>query len=110
MIIEKNAKKMFRVLSFVTYTTVSNFACIEYLGSDKYKLSDLSLDVTGRYKHLDKKYDNILGFGIPDILLNFCLFRYSLGTMNLFSYSHVLIGCLNNILIKDSFFFFMKTI
>ena len=34
------------------------------------KLSDLRLGVSGSYKHLDKKYDNVLGFGIPDLLLN----------------------------------------
>ena len=43
---------------------------IDYLGSEKSKLSDLHLGVTERYKHLDKKYDNVLGFGIPDLLLN----------------------------------------
>ena len=31
----------------------------------------MRLGVTGMYKHLDEKYDNILGFGIPDISFNF---------------------------------------
>ena len=70
MRIEKNTKKMFRVLSCVIYTIISKYVCIDYLGSDKSKLSDLRLGVTGRYKHLDNNYDNILGFGITDILLN----------------------------------------
>ena len=61
---------MFRVLSCVIYTIISNYVCIGYLGSEISKLSDLCLGVTGRYKHLDKKYDNILGFGIPYLLLN----------------------------------------
>ena len=34
------------------------------------KLSDLRIGVSGRYKHPDKNYDNVLGFGIPDLLLN----------------------------------------
>ena len=34
------------------------------------KLSDLRLGVTGRYKHFDTDYDNVLGTGIPDLLLN----------------------------------------
>ena len=38
---------------------------------EKSTLSDLRLGVSGRYKHLDKNYDNVLGFGIPDLLLNF---------------------------------------
>ena len=61
---------MFRVLSCVIYTIIINYVCIDYLGSEKTKLSDLRLGVSGRYKHLDKNYDNVLGFGIPDLLLN----------------------------------------
>ena len=66
-----NAKKMFRVLSCVIYTIISNCVCIDYLGSEKSKLSHLRLGVAGSYKHLGKKYDNVLGFEIPDLLLNF---------------------------------------
>ena len=32
---EKNTGKMFRVLSFVIYTIISKYVCIDYLGSDK---------------------------------------------------------------------------
>ena len=53
---------MFRVLSCVIYTIISNYVCIDYLGAEKTKLSDLRLGVAGRYKHLDKDYDNVLGF------------------------------------------------
>ena len=67
---KKNTSKMLRVLSCVIYTIISKYVCIDYLGSEKSKLNDLRLGVTGRYKHLDKNYDNVLGFGIPDILLN----------------------------------------
>ena len=49
---------------------MSNYVCISYLGSEKSKLSYLRLGVSGRYKHLDKTFDNVLGFGIPDLLLN----------------------------------------
>ena len=66
MKIEKNTKKMFRVLSCVIYTIISKYVCIYYLGYEKEKLSDLCLGVSGRYKNLDKNYDNVLGFGIPD--------------------------------------------
>ena len=45
---------MFRVLSCVIYTIISNYVCIGYLGSDKSKLSNLRLGVAGSYKHLGK--------------------------------------------------------
>ena len=61
---------MFRVLSCVIYTIIGKYVCMDYLGSEKAKLSDLRLGVSGRYKNLDKNYDNVLGFGIPDLLLN----------------------------------------
>ena len=58
-------------MSCVIYKIIRNYVCIDNLGSEKSKLSDLRLGVTGRYKRLDKKYDNVLGFGIPDLLLLF---------------------------------------
>ena len=61
---------MFRVLSCVIYTIISKYFCIDYLGYEKSKLSDLRLGVSGRYKHLDKNYDNILGFVITYLLFN----------------------------------------
>ena len=70
MRIKKNANKMFRVLSCVIYKIISKYVCIDYLGYEKSKLSGLCLGVTGRYKHLDKNYDNVLGFKIPYLLLN----------------------------------------
>ena len=70
MRIEKNAKKMFRLLSCVIYTIISNYVCIEYLGYEKSKLSYFCPGVGGLYKHRGRKYDNVLGFGIPDLLLN----------------------------------------
>ena len=82
---EKNAKKMFRVLSCVIYTIKSKYVCIDYLGSEKSKLIYLSLGVTERYKHIDKNYDKVLGFGIPDLLFIFCLFRAPQRPTNLLS-------------------------
>ena len=57
---------MFRVLSCVIYKVIRNYVCIDYLGSEIF-LSDLRVGVAGRYKHLDKKYDNVLGLGIPGL-------------------------------------------
>ena len=54
---------------------IRNYVCIDYLGSEKSKLSDLRLGISGRYKNLDKNYDNVLGFGIPDLLLNLLYFQ-----------------------------------
>ena len=62
---------MFRVLSCVIYTIISKYVCIDYVGFEKSKLSDLRIGVSGRYKHLDKNYDNVLRFGITYLLLNF---------------------------------------
>ena len=61
---------MFRLLSRVIYTNIIKYVCIDYLGSEKKKLSDLRLVVGGCYKHLEKKYDIVLGFRIPDLLMN----------------------------------------
>ena len=58
------------MLSCVIYTIISKYVCIDYLGSEKEKLSDLRLGVSGRYKHIANNYDNVLGFEIPDLLLN----------------------------------------
>ena len=76
---------MFRVLCCVIYTIISKYVCIDYLGSEKSKLSGLRLGVTGRYKHIDKNYYNVLGFGIPDLLLNFLSFQGFLIKINLLS-------------------------
>ena len=58
---------MFRVLSCVIYAIIRKYVCIDYLGSEKSKLSYLCLGGTGRYKHHDTDYDNVLGIGIPDL-------------------------------------------
>ena len=61
---------MFRVLSCVIYTIISKYVCIDYIGSEQTKLSDLHIGFNGRYKHFDTDYDNVLGIGIPYLLLN----------------------------------------
>ena len=66
---------MFKVLSCVIYTIISKYVCIDYLGSEKEKLSDLRLGVAGGYKHIDKKYDNVLGFRIPDLFVDLLSFQ-----------------------------------
>ena len=45
---KKSTRKMFRVLSCVIYTIIVKYVCIDYLGSEKSKLSDLRLGGTGR--------------------------------------------------------------
>ena len=62
---------MFRVLTCVIYTIIGKYVCIDYLGSEKSKLSYLHLGCTGSNKHNGTYYDNVLVIGIPDLLLNF---------------------------------------
>ena len=81
----ENPKKYFRVFSCVIYKIISKYVCTDYLGYEKTKLSDLRLGVSGRYKNIDKNYDNVLGFGIPDLLLNLLYFRDSQRTTILLS-------------------------
>ena len=108
---EKNTKKMFRVLSCVIYTIISRYVCIDYLGYERAKLSGLRLGVSWRYKHLDKIMTTYWDLEFQIYYLICYLVRASRRTMNMLSYSNVLIGCFNTILIKDSIFLIlMKTI
>ena len=72
---KKSKRKMFKVLICVIYTIIERYVCIDYLGSEKSKLSDLRLGGTGRYKHYDTDYDNVLGIRIPYLLFNFLSFH-----------------------------------
>ena len=54
----------------VIYTIIDKYVCIDYLGSEKSKLSDLKIGCTGSSKHNGMDYNNILGIGIPYLLLN----------------------------------------
>ena len=67
---KKFIRRMFRVLSCVIYTIIRKYVCIDYLGSEKSKSSDIRLGCTGKNKHNDMDYDNVLGFVIPYLLLN----------------------------------------
>ena len=67
---DKETKKNFKVLSCVIYTITSNYVCIVYLGSERKKLSELRLGSGGVYKNFNKSYDNLLGIGIPYLLMN----------------------------------------
>ena len=62
--------KMFKVLSCVIYTIIDRYVCIDYLGTEKKKISELRLGWTLKRKHEGMDYDNLFGIGIQDILLN----------------------------------------
>ena len=67
---EINPRKMFRVLSCVVYTIINTCVCIDYLDTEKKKISDLKINFTGSSKHDGMDYNNFFGIGIPDLLLN----------------------------------------
>ena len=58
------------MLSCVIFTIIDKYVCIDYFGSKKSKLSYLRLCCTGSNKYNGTDYDNVLGIGIPDLLLN----------------------------------------
>ena len=60
---------MFKVLSCLIYTIIYIYVCIEYLGTEKKKISELRLVCTLQTKHDGMDCDNLFGIGIPDILL-----------------------------------------
>ena len=66
---------MFKVLSCVIYTIIDRYVFIDYLGTEKNKISELRLGCTLKSKHEDMDNDNLLGIGIPDILLNMLSFH-----------------------------------
>ena len=65
-----NPRKMFKVLSCVIYIIIDKYVCIDYLGTDKNKISELRLGCNLSIKHKGMNYNNLFGIGIPDILLN----------------------------------------
>ena len=65
-----NPRKMFKVLSCVIYTIVDRYVCIDYLGTETNKISELKLGCTLKTKHENKDYDKLFGIGIPDIFMN----------------------------------------
>ena len=46
---QKKTKRIFKLLSCVIYTIIRNYVFIDYLGSDKKKLSELGLGSGGRF-------------------------------------------------------------
>ena len=65
-----NPRKMFKVLSCVIYKIIDRYVCIDYLGTEIKKISELRLGCTLKTKHEGMDYDNLFGINIPDILLN----------------------------------------
>ena len=62
-----NPRKMFRVLSCVIYTIIDKYICIDYLGTEKLKISDLKIACTESRKHDGMDYNNLFGIGILDL-------------------------------------------
>ena len=58
------------MLSCVIYNIIYKYVCIDYLGSKKSKVSNLKVGCTGSNKHNGMDYNNVLGIGVPDLLLN----------------------------------------
>ena len=62
-----NTMKVFRVLSCVLYTVIENYVCIAYLCCQSKKLSLICSDKV----FYDGSYNELLGIGIPEVLMNF---------------------------------------
>ena len=58
------------MLSCVIYNIIEKYVCIDYLGTEKLKISDLKCFCTGSSKHDGMDYNNLFGIGILDLLLN----------------------------------------
>ena len=54
----------------VIYTIIYKYVCIDYLGTKKSKVRDLQIGCTGPRKKYGMYYNNLLGIGIKDLLLN----------------------------------------
>ena len=68
---ETGAEKIaYRVLSCVIYTTIKNYVYIDYLDFQSKKLSEIPVGSGGGSKHGNKSFDEILGIGIPYLLMN----------------------------------------
>ena len=67
--IKKNTRVLALVIFYENRKKIGKYVCINSLGSEKSKSSDLHLGSTGKYKQYDTNYDNVLGIGITDLLL-----------------------------------------
>ena len=65
-----NPRKIIIVLSCVIYTIIDRYVCIDYLGTEAKKISELNLCSSLKIKHENRDYDNLFGIGIPDIFMN----------------------------------------
>ena len=65
-----NPIKMFKVLSCVIYTIIDRYVCIDYLGTETRKISEIHLVFSLKTRHENKDYDNLFGIGIPEIFMN----------------------------------------
>ena len=63
-----NPRKMFKVLSCVIYAIIDRYFCIDYLGKEIKKISQLKLGRSLKIRDADKDYDKLFRIGIPDIL------------------------------------------
>ena len=49
---------------------IDRYVCIDYLGTETKKISELNLGCSLKTRHKNKDYDNLFGIGIPDIFMN----------------------------------------
>ena len=101
MKIEKNQRKIFRVFSCVIYKIISKYVCIDYLGYEKANQVVYVLEFMGGTNILIRIMTAYWDLELQIYYWICFIVRDYQRTMNLLSYSNVLIGCLNNILIKD---------
>ena len=87
----------------VIYTVISNYICVDYLGTEPKQLGELVIGSSGSFKHVNKSYDKILGIGIPYLLINLMSCHGFWISNIMLSWQNVLKGCLNTISQKDSF-------
>ena len=62
----KNPTKVYRVLSFVLYSVIENYVCIDYICCHSKKLSFISSAKIFE----ETSYNELLGIGIPELLMN----------------------------------------
>ena len=76
---DKKTKEIFKLLSCVIYTIISNYVCIDYLGFESKTFSELGLGSDGRFKRVNKNHDKTsnsltdMEFQFPICCHNFCL-------------------------------------
>ena len=61
---------MFKVFSCVIYAIIYRYVCIDYLGTEIKKISQLNLGRSLKIRNEDKDYDKLFDIGIPDIFMN----------------------------------------